>query len=378
MFDTKSRIHISAGLPRVSILPFSKVIEQIIYDLKNEQNPEILQYGFASGYERFRKILADFIGEKEGRVVNPRHLFVTNGATHGILLSIIALSGKKKASIIERPTYFPLIDLFRELNLDLYFVDVDEHGISTEGIKQILSKARTDKVFIHCTPYFQNPTRFNVSAPRMHKLLNIVEHNNKIWPLLDNVYKYLSFSQSPISSLFDFSLRRVIKVNSFSKIFGPGLRIGWIETDELTIGKIEESGYVQSSGGFNPFICRSLERIILSGFINDIINKWITFLANKQSDLVRDLQSIFPEAEYTRPDGGYYLWVNFKNHLLSNSTFREFVKNKMNVVYVPGTKCAGSPNLYQTYTRLGFATYKNDELTQGLSRLKVAFNEFTK
>ena len=346
-------------------------------DLKKEKDSELLQYGLSQGYLSFRQNLSNFIGEREQRVVNPETLFITNGATHGILLSIIATSDGNASIIVERPTYFPLLDLFKELGLKIYFADVDEYGISTNGIKKCLKKIKSGRVFIHCTPHFQNPTGVCMNEKRADELLDIVNNNENVWLLADNVYKYLDFYTKISKNLFTESrCKKIIQIGSLSKIFGPGLRVGWLETTEENIKTIEESGYVQSSGGFNPFVCRSIEIIIKSGYINKIIEIWASFLRRKQQKLITDLRKIFPEAKFTVPSGGYYIWADLKNSLLSNSSFREFVKNNKNVIYVPGTKCAGSPNLYQTYTRLGFATYNGGQLSQGLKRLRTAFTDF--
>ncbi len=377
MFDVKSKIHISAGLPCTSVLPFPDIIKIISNDLNKENDPEILQYGFSRGYLRFREILARFINDREQRIIDPNSLFITNGATHGILLSIIALSKGKASIIVERPTYFPLLDLFKELNLDVYFADVDECGISTDSIRKQLKSITSGTTFIHCTPYFQNPTGVCINKDKANELMDIVNSNPNTWLLSDNVYKYLNFSIEKDLNLFTLDqCERFIQISSFSKIFGPGLRVGWLEATESIIKTIEESGYVQSSGGFNPFVCRSIEHILETGMIHKIIDGWITFLKTKQKSLVADLRTIFPEAEFIVPRGGYYIWVNLKNDLIGNSKFREFVKNKKDLVYVPGTKCAGNMDLYKSYTRLGFATYKEDELAVGLRKLKESFEEF--
>jgi DNA-binding transcriptional MocR family regulator len=119
-----------------------------------------------------------------------------------------------------------------------------------------------------------------------------------------------------------------------------------------------------------------IEKIIGTKNINIILKTWIKFLKERQQDLVGSLKNIFPESEFNIPNGGYYIWVNIKNDLIANSAFRKYLKDKKGVVYVPGTKCAGNNNLYRTYTRLGFATYKDDRLIKGLKILKKGLDEF--
>ncbi len=378
MFDTESKIHISAGLPCVSVLPFNNIIKIVSQDLKKENDSAFLQYGFTSGYFRFKKLLANFIGSKEKRIVNSKNLYVTNGATHGILFSIISLAKGRASVIMERPTYFPMIDLFKELNLNLHFANVDKDGISVGEIREHLKNiSKNQTVFIHITPYFQNPTGVCISDDRAKEILEIVKDNINVWLLVDNVYKYLAFEEDAYNNPFSENMDRVINIGSFSKIFGPGLRLGWLETDERTIKIMEESGYAQSSGGFNPVVSRLVEKIIGSGKIDEIIETWIDFLKTKQKELTAEIKKSFPEANFYIPGGGYYIWTDLKNDLIANSEFRQFVKNKKDVIYVPGTKCAGDNDYCRTYLRLGFATYSDDRLIKGIRRLREAFEEFT-
>ena len=315
-------------------------------------------------------------GRREERVVDPECLFVTNGATHGILLSIVALSAGRASVIVERPTYFPLLDLFRELNLDLYFADVDDEGISSSDIKRHLKKIK-GTVFIHCTPYFQNPTGVCMSERRAVELYNIMKKNKNIWLLSDNVYKYLSFTSRVSPNILDSSVtKKIINIGSFSKILSPGLRVGWIEAEKSVIHSIAESGYVQSSGGFNPIVCRLIENIIGTKEIDKIIETWIKFLKKKQYELVEVVKDLFPESLFSVPDGGYYIWVNFKNKLIANASFREYMKKEKGIVYVPGIKCAGGSKLFKDFMRLGYATYKDDSLIRGLKIFKKGLGTF--
>ncbi|MFA6963775.1 MAG: PLP-dependent aminotransferase family protein [Patescibacteria group bacterium] len=377
MFDIHDRIHISAGLPCVSVLPFSRIINQMSLDLSKEKDPNLLQYGFSSGYPRFKRILANFIGGKERRILNPENLFITNGATHGILLSIISLSGGRASVIMERPTYFPMIDLFKELNLSLHFADMDSEGISVD---MILSHLRTipheENVFIHVTPFFQNPTGVCMSKDRARKLVEIIKENKNTWLLVDNVYKYLNFAEIEYDDILSKDLGRIINIGSFSKIFGPGVRLGWIEAEKSVIEKISESGYVQSSGGFNPISARLMEGIIQNQDMNMIIEIWVKFLKRKQKELVTELRDIFPKSSFRTPAGGYYIWTDLKEDLIADDKFRQFAKDKKGIVFVPGIKCAGDSNHFRTYLRFGFATYKDDELITGIKKLKEAIIEF--
>lgn len=368
MFDIESRLHLSAGLPCVEILPLSSLKQHFSLAIASEANPHIFQYGLAAGYYRFREELSAFIGRQEGRIVEPSSLFVTNGATQGTLLALTSLNAQGAVIIAERPTYYPLVQLFKSIGLRVEFAPVDREGISVDAVKSILCRCGDTRVFIHCIPHFQNPSGASMSRQRAADLDRLVASHPNLWLLCDEVYRYLDHTGKAPGA--PSSGDRVIRVGSFSKLLGPGFRVGWLELAPKALALLERSGYVQSSGGFNPIVARLLESVLQSTLADHIVQEWRRFLKTRQEVLISGLAEVFPEAEFTRPNGGYFLWVNLFNSLLSCEEFERDMKTRHGVVYLCGNRFACDPALCQTYIRLGYGTYSDDRLIGGLRLLR--------
>ncbi|MFH1566067.1 MAG: PLP-dependent aminotransferase family protein [bacterium] len=375
MFDINEAIHISSGLPRTSILPVQELYKKMARSVGGEKYPGLLQYGYTSGYPKFRESLAKFLERQRGKPVDPDRLFITNGATQGVILSILALSKGPASIIVEQPTYFPFLDLFRELNLKTHFVDIDKNGINVDLVSSCIRNLH-GSVFVYTIPFFQNPTGNCSDDNQKRTLINLVEESKSIL-LSDEVYELLYFDNTYRNSLHLIKPSdRIISLGSFSKILGPGLRLGWLEANSSVLGKVNESGWVQSSGGMNPLVCKMVQELLDSREVDKILHQWRLYLKQRCLGLSSMLTDLFPEAIYTVPNGGYFIWTNFKNNILSDSVFREYLRREKKIIYVPGRKCAPFAKKYWGYIRLGYACYPDYIMKKGLGRLKEGLEQF--
>ena len=283
---------------------------------------ESLQYADTRGTEGFRRQLAAFLGETVAagrRTVDPDALVATNGSSLGLNMCAAALLRHGDTVLCEQYTYFLARKTLEDNGLNLVGVPCDDDGIIVEGLEDI-ARATNAKGF-YCIPTYQNPTGTILSLERRRALVEIAQ-NRKMLLLCDDVYDALHWGAdaAPPSPLVEIALENrnkedrdgiasVVSIGSFSKIAGPGLRLGWLEAShsDLLID-ILRSGWVDSGGGLNPITSEIMRVSMESGAFADNVARVKHELQLRCEALCDAVQEELGW-KFLRPTGGYFVWV---------------------------------------------------------------------
>lgn len=162
--------------------------------------------------------------------VNEEELFVTAGASSALHLICSLFLDKGNCIFIEEPTYFLALNIFRDFKVQIVGVPVDNQGIIVDSNLETLLQKYNPK-FIYTVPTFNNPTTSTLSIERRKKLIDLSQKYgfyivaDEVYQLLRYTTLYFQRNYVPPPSFFAFdstSNPKVISVNSFSKILGPG------------------------------------------------------------------------------------------------------------------------------------------------------------
>ena len=391
--NSENMINLGVGQPATSELPL-EWFKLTLQNLSNTlDNPEFLQYGAISGYNKIKEKLATWLTDKYylnikkilkvEHLITKEQLFMTNGNTGALQLIIDTFVETGDEIIIEDPTYFIAKDIFENYGLNINSVPMEEDGINIELLEEKINdilnndvKNLQNKIFLYLIPIHHNPTSITLSHAKRLKIGNLCHKYHKLYVIADEVYHFLNFDSSeynlyyPLADYHD----KIITLGSFSKLIAPGLRVGWLyqkytENKNLSlIDNIIKSSILDSSGGINPFGFKIIETAITNKTIDTIINKNILMLKQKCQLLVDFLQE--HNIKFTIPNGGYFIWIELD---VNTFTFLEFAI-KYKVKFQPGIKF-GNCN---TNLRISFSYYDTDDLLTGISRLLEAYSMYNK
>lgn len=362
----------NVGQPASYKLPFEEYKNAMVRVLLRN-DPSMLQYGNISGYLDFRSELAKFLSNsysnllsdessvKNTEIVKPDELVITNGNTGAVhlLLSLFAQTGT--TLFVEDPTYFLMVDSFKELSMNISPIKMEYDGIDIETLRLKMSQENQNKTCILYTiPFHHNPTGYNMSDKKKQMLIELLNEYPNLLVLSDEVYHLLSFDDDIISFPLCYYHRNIISMGSFSKIFCPALRLGWIQSmDKDIIKKISGCGQLDSSGNLNPLGCTVMHELIVGGELTNTIKQWKTFLNENFIKLYNSITTILADdiESVSIPSGGYFIWVKFKPYVdtVKLSTLMESYKIKFH----HGNKFSHSKNCCQ-YMRLSFSWYSNE------------------
>jgi DNA-binding transcriptional MocR family regulator len=219
-------------------------------------------------------------------------------------------------------------------------------------------------------PSFHNPCSVTLAPDRARQLVELSDHYDFVI-LADEPYVMLHFAAPPPSMMsYDDGRGRVLGLGSFSKILGPGLRLGWVHAHERWIERFVDHGVLRSGGGLNPVVSSIVHGAIGSGFLPTHIERLRRALRRRAVALTEALDAHLPDVSYAHPEGGYFVWCRFPGDI-DTAARLEHARNHHAVGYCPGSRCAVDRDLAE-YLRLSFSFYEEAELTEAIRRLAAA------
>ena len=357
-------ISFGGGLPSPDSFPLAD-LEIIFTELLKEKGRSAFQYGPTQGDLPLRQALARRIQDR-GVHGDAARIIVTHGAQQALeLLGRIFLETGDVA-IVSQPTYLGIFTALATYRPTYHGVPMDEEGILTDvleaDLRALAAKGGLPK-FIYVVPTFHNPAGITMSARRRRRLLDITAERG-IPIIEDDPYYDLRFEGEPVPPIASMDKEGwVIYLGSFSKILAPGFRIGWAAGPPEVINKMSLAK--QGVDLFtNAFGQRVAERYLGLGMLEHHLPRIRAMYLRKRDVMLEAMEEHFPpEVEWTRPEGGMFLWIT-----VPPPTDTKFILPKAaerGVVYVPGHGFfAGPPKT--NHMRLNFSYPSEDDIRRGI------------
>jgi 2-aminoadipate transaminase len=319
-------------------------------------------YGTAVGYPRLRAWIANRHG------VEPERVLVTNGSMQADAFLFEQLVGPGDDVIVERPTYDRTLLSLRERGAKVHAVELEHDGIDTDALASLLKGAPSiSPQLAHIIPNFQNPAGYTLSPAKRQALLALAAEHN-FWVFEDDPYVDLRFSGESLPTMLSMDPKHVVYASSFSKTVCPGIRVGYLigPTDLIAaIAKLATNTYISPS-----MVAQSIVyEFCASGAIDSSIETVRTALAKRALTLDMALQRELPEAEFVRPEGGYFMWVTLPQGTDVSALHK--VAGEQGVAFVKGTDFVieGGENAL----RLAYSGVTEEQIDEGVSRLAAAY-----
>ena len=355
-------ISFAGGLPNPKLFPIKELADACLKVLQ-EDGENVLQYSTTEGYLPLREYIAERYFLKRGLQASPDEILITNGSQQGLDLVGKVFLNKGDRVVIERPGYLGAIQAFGIYEPSFVPIPLLDDGIDTDLLEKAL-KAGETKLF-HTVINFQNPSGVTYSRQKREKLADIIKGHNMVL-VEDNPYGELRFIGEDLPSMKSYLGDRTIVLGSFSKVVTPGLRLGWIcaatdVMDKIVVAKQSSdlhSNYLSQRAVYQYLIDHDLDEHILN----------IREVYKRQRDLmVSMIEQHFPEEiEYTKPEGGMFLWATLPENLSSLNLFKLAMEE--NVAFVPGRAFyvdGGGDNTL----RLNFSNSDEEKIEEGIKRL---------
>lgn len=355
-------IDLGVGQPEKAILPRELLRGAAASALAVADNG-CLQYGPEDGSPSLREALAGFLTRQYGRVVQADELLVTNGASHGLDLVLGCFTAPGDTVVVEAPTYFLGLDVLRDRKVRLVPVPVDAAGLDTDALAALVH--RESPRLVYTIPVFHNPTGMTMPPTRRRHLTALAaEHDFLV--AADEVYQLVTDPSRVPGPVRCHDRERVLSLGSFSKILGPGVRLGWVEGPPRLLARLRDNGVLRSGGGASPMTSAIVAEAIRSGRQEQFLTELRAVYDRRRRHAVALLSATLPpQVRVTYPDGGYYVWLELPG--VDAAALRaEAVAAGVDFRPGPVFSVDGS---FTSCLRICFTYHDEERLTTGIERL---------
>lgn len=359
-------ISFAGGLPNPKSFPV-KEVEEAVTKVLGTRGEEALQYSTTEGYRPLREYIAQRY-LKKGLKVDAEEILITNGSQQGIDLTGKVFLNKGDRVLFENPTYLAAIQSFGLLEAEFKSVPLLEDGVDTDALIKVLDEDNI-KLFYSVTN-FQNPTGITYSREKREKVAEILRDRDTIF-LEDNPYGEIRFLGEDLPPVKSY-LEEGMLLGSFSKIVSPGMRLGWIVAPEDVMEKLVIAKQASDLHS-NYFTQRVIYQYLTDNDVDKHIEKIREMYRNQRNLMVEMIAEHFPDGvDYTKPEGGMFLWVTLPEGLSSLELFDLAIRE--NVAFVPGKAffCEGGGD---NTLRLNFSNSSEEKIEEGMGRLGVAIGK---
>ncbi len=245
--------------------------------------------------------------------MSTEQILITNGAQNAIELVLKLLTEPGREVVVESPTYFRVWPLLNYYQTRIVEIPMKKNGMSLTHLEKILQNHRP--AFICTMPNFHNPTGITTDHLHREKLLHLAEDYKT--PIVEDAFeeemKYFGRVPLPIKSMDNKGM--VIYLGTFSKVFAPGLRIGWIAAERdliVRLAAVKEFSDLSS----NSLIQSALFEFCQQGFYDRHIKRMHWEYKKRMQVLITNLRknfTAFRKASWNEPSGGYLTWIHLKD-----------------------------------------------------------------
>jgi 2-aminoadipate transaminase len=362
----KDLINFSGGFPDPSLFA-TDVIGEIARKLIDNDAAVALQYSSSEGIASTREALADRVALTDGRRPADDELMVTSGGIDAITLIAKSMLDPGDVVVVEEPSYLGAVSGFMAFDPTLRGVPLDADGLDVEAFAALLSSLPVPPKLVYTIPDFQNPSGRTMSVQRRTALVELCRRHG-ILIVEDVAYSQLGFDDAPRPSLWSLGPDVVVQIGTFSKVFFPGVRLGWAVGPAAIIGQLSvgKQNSDQCAGALGQ---RMLEEYLRGGHLDEHLPLARALYRSRAALLTDALERHFDGlATWTVPRGGFFSWLRVPG---VDTMALAAVARESRVAFVPGAGffAAGRDT---EHLRLSYSRISESDIEEGVVRLAAA------
>ena len=376
VFDISMRpglVSLAGGSPYLQSLPLERLADTAASIIAKD-GLTALQYGGGQGTEELRGQICEVMAEEGILDATPHNVVITAGSQSAQDVATKVFCNPGDVVLVENPTYVGALNTFEAYQVQVETVEMDDDGLVPEVLQAriaALQAAGKNIKFLYTIPNFNNPSGITLKQERRQQVVDICRKANML-VLEDNPYGLLRFDGEPLAPLRAANPADVIYMGSFSKIFAPGLRIGWALVPE----HLQRRYYLASEA---VTLCPpTLNQMLVSAYLRDYdwkaqIDTYRGLYAERCQAMLAALEEHMPEGtSWTSPDGGFFVWVTLPDGVDTYPLLRKAID--AGVVFIPGAAFTPSDEP-SNKLRLAFSAVPPEAITEGVRRLAPVLQE---
>ncbi|MBN1399180.1 MAG: PLP-dependent aminotransferase family protein [Bacteroidetes bacterium] len=371
-------ISFAGGMPGNELFPVED-IDEIYNNLELDLKRTAFQYGPTPGYPPLLESLKEYLNKK-GMPVNNNKLMITTGSLQAINILAKVFIDPGDTVVTENPCFIGAISAFKSYQANLAGINLDEDGIDIQSLKAFLKKYKSvPPKFIYITPYFHNPAGTLYTEQRKKELILVLKEHGLLL-VEDDAYGELYFDEDvrkrvmPMKALYENELT-ICYTGTFSKILGPGFRLGWmlVPPDIYQKAELVKQSMDACSPNFTQVLANEFLR---SGRMEKYILKMREVYRKRKDITAAAIRKYFPpEVTWTEPQGGFYIWLKLPPRIDIMAVLKSSIEK--GAVFVIG-RTFDPEGRDNSHFRLAYSHTPEDKIEKGIQILGGCLNEALK
>lgn len=363
-------ISLSGGMPDVSLLP-EECIKRAVKAAYKDKRALALQYTTTDGLVGTKKVLCELMRDS-GIRCRPEDVLITSGAQEALDLIAKVFINPGDIILTEGPTYLGALQAFSAYEPEVHCIPLDDDGMRMDLLEEELKRIGKGKAkFLYTIPNFQNPAGVTMNPTRRKRLIELSEEYDFLI-VEDDPYGRLRYEGGhalPLRALSD----KVIYLGTISKVFAPGLRTGWVAAPHCVLARINlvKQGADLCGSAFNQVV---VEHYFTDTPWQKTLRKFVDTYSVRRDAMLSALDEYFPpEAHWTHPEGGFFVWVTLPSYVDTDSMLG--VALEKGVTYVPGNSFFPEGREGRNCMRIAFCFESPENLREAIRRLAMVIEE---
>ena len=271
-------------------------------------------YTSPKGLKELRIEISNFLNDVWNYNINYKNMLITTGSQQSINLVSYALLNEGDTVLIEQPTYFGAINVFKNKKVNLVGIDLKEDGFDLNILENKIIKYKPKLIYV--TPTFNNPTGYSWSNSYRKEFLEIVNKYD-VLVLEDDPYSLINFTNYKYKSLYELNnVKNVIYLGTFSKYISPSINVGYIISNESILKNIylfKESFDLCTPLFTQLVVLDYLQNNNIKKLMDNRIPIYKKLLDETIEEIKKDyVESIF---SYSKVQGGLFVHIKFKGKI---------------------------------------------------------------
>lgn len=360
-------ISFGGGAPAKEALPVD-IVREIANDVLtyDKRGVEALQYGHPTGILELRQAVADKLLAPKGIKASPDDIAIVAGGLETMNLVCQVFINPGDVILVEAPTFVHCVEIFEMFQAKCVSVEMDDNGIILEDLEEKIKKYNPKIIYV--IPTFQNPSGRTLSVER-RKAIAEMGSKYDVLVLEDDPYRELRYSGEDLPPIKYFDKTgHTIYANSFSKIFSPGSRLGFVYASPEIIDKIFDAKTATNSqtNGIAQVLCAEFFK---RGYYEEHLEKVRAIYKERRDVMIECIDKFLPEGtKRVFPDGGLFTWVELPGDIDTTKLLEEAAAYKVAFVAGEGFFTDGNGR-GRNCMRISFGSVPPEKIRIGMERL---------
>jgi 2-aminoadipate transaminase len=360
-------ISFGGGAPAKEALPV-EIVHEIASKVltRDQRGSQALQYGNPMGIPDLCQAVIENLLEPKGLKAGLENVIILAGGIETLNLTCQLYLEPGDVVLVESPTFVHAVQVFKMFQARCIACETDEQGLVLEDVDAKIQQYAPKMIYV--IPTFQNPSGRTLSRERRQALAELGSQYDLII-LEDDPYCELRYSGKALPPVKYFDeTGNTVYVNSFSKIFSPGSRLGYVFADENIVRKTYEAKMATNShtNVVTQILCAEFFN---QGFFEPHLKRFCDIHRERRDVMMDCIKTMLPaEIKSVYPEGGLFTWLELPGQVDTTALLKDAVAQK--VAYMPGKEFFVEDHPSRNNSmRVSFGGVEPERIRVGMERL---------